>query len=409
MPGQTSGPWPTVGLDVGALRSSGWRPHPFNEFIVKIHSRCNLACDYCYMYESIDQSWRDQPTVMTEQVFAEACDGIADHVARHAIPAVSLVFHGGEPLLAGHSRVEYFARHARQRLGPIAELRLGMQSNGVLIDDEFLDICDRWAVTVGVSLDGGREAHDRHRKWRRGAGSYDDAARGVTRLREHRNPALYGGLLCTVDLANDPLQTYEDLLRFDPPALDFLMPHGNWHTPPPGKEHGNDTAPYAEWLIPIFDRWYDAAALPTHIRMFDDIIHALIGGRPQGELFGLAPIRLAIIETDGTLEQGDALKSAYSGATRIAAIAAADTGLGDHLNRALWEPGVIARQIGAAALSDACVSCPLEDICGGGDYVHRYSADTGFRNPSIYCSDLAALIRHIGARLDDDLEKAAAR
>ncbi|MEU9838708.1 hypothetical protein AB0C69_05725, partial [Actinomadura sp. NPDC048032] len=34
---------------------------PFREFILKIHSRCNLACDYCYVYEMGDQSWRDQP------------------------------------------------------------------------------------------------------------------------------------------------------------------------------------------------------------------------------------------------------------------------------------------------------------------------------------------------------------
>jgi uncharacterized protein len=30
------------------------------EFIVKVHSRCDLSCDYCYMYEMADQSWRDQ-------------------------------------------------------------------------------------------------------------------------------------------------------------------------------------------------------------------------------------------------------------------------------------------------------------------------------------------------------------
>src|ERR1700721_2969082 len=58
--------WP-AGLDVHALLGEGWRPSPFREFIVKVHSRCDLACDYCYMYEMADQSWRDQPRAMSEE------------------------------------------------------------------------------------------------------------------------------------------------------------------------------------------------------------------------------------------------------------------------------------------------------------------------------------------------------
>ncbi|MEU7632961.1 FxsB family cyclophane-forming radical SAM/SPASM peptide maturase [Nocardia sp. NPDC049220] len=371
--------------------------------MIKIHSRCNLACDYCYMYEMVDQSWRDQPMVMTEEIFIDTCRGIADHVSRFEIPAVSLVFHGGEPLLAGHSRFEFFARHAREQLGPRVEVRLGVQTNGVLIDEEFLRICDQWDVVIGVSIDGGRDAHDRHRKSRRGDGSFDDVARGVTQLRKHRNNRLFGGLLCTIDLANDPIQTYEELLAFRPPGVDFLLPHSNWQSPPPGKIEDQAAAPYAEWLIPIFDHWYGAPELDTQIRLFDDIIRVLLGGEGRGISVGLTPIQVAIIETDGTLEQVDSLKSTFAGATRIVTIA--DMGMGDRLNHALWDPGIVARQIGSAALSDTCMSCSLRDICGGGDYVHRYRADTGFRNPSVYCSDLAALIRHIKARLEDDLDK----
>ena len=37
---------------------AGWRPTPFRQFIVKIHSRCDLACDHCYVYATPDQRWR---------------------------------------------------------------------------------------------------------------------------------------------------------------------------------------------------------------------------------------------------------------------------------------------------------------------------------------------------------------
>ena len=39
--------WPAP-LDVGALLAGGWQPTPFRQFLLKMHTRCNLACDYCY-------------------------------------------------------------------------------------------------------------------------------------------------------------------------------------------------------------------------------------------------------------------------------------------------------------------------------------------------------------------------
>ena len=64
--GAASSEWPAM-LDVAAIMADGWSPVPFREFIVKIHSRCDLACDYCYMFEMADQSWRDKPRKMSRE------------------------------------------------------------------------------------------------------------------------------------------------------------------------------------------------------------------------------------------------------------------------------------------------------------------------------------------------------
>ncbi|WP_405160148.1 FxsB family radical SAM/SPASM domain protein [Nocardia sp. NBC_01499] len=395
--------WPAAGLDIARLRRIGWQPLPFVEFVVKINSRCNLACDYCYVYEMADQSWRDQPKSMSARVFAESCRTIAEHARHFAPPAVNLVFHGGEPLLVGHRALDEFARQARETLEPVTEVRLGMQTNGVLIDDAFLRICARWGIRIGVSIDGDEAAHDRHRKYRRGTGSYTDVARGLDRLVRGPYSDLYSGLLCTIDIDNDPIDTYEGLLHFDPPAMDFLLPHGNWTTPPPNKVGRASQTPYADWLIAIFDRWYDAPRLETRVRLFDEVIQLLLGGPSHSESVGLAPIRLAVIETDGSLEQVDALKSAFAGAARIDAAAA-----GNPLDEALWNPSVVARQLGVEALSDICRCCPIHNVCGGGHYAHRYREGAGFRNPSVYCADLMKLIRHVEARVRADIPASAA-
>lgn len=390
--------WPAGERNARELHDALPQALPFTQFVVKIHSRCNLACDYCYVYEMSDQSWKNQPKTMSNAIFDHACRMIRDHAARFALPAVGLVFHGGEPLLVGHTALDRFARRAREILEPATRVRLGMQTNGVLIDNEFLDICARNNVEIGVSLDGDERAHDRHRKYRRGAGSYADVGAGLRLLTRPAYRHLYSGLLCTIDIDNDPLDTYEALLGFGPPALDLLLPHGNWSAPPPARTADRTLTPYADWLIAIFDRWYGSPVVTTRIRLFDEIIELLLGGAGASESVGLAPVQLAVVETDGSLEQVDALKSAFAGAARLAGGAA-----GNALDRATREPAVIARQIGIEALGASCRACPVHRVCGAGHYAHRYLAGSGFRNPSVYCADLEKLIRHIESRVRADL------
>ncbi|MBL7258383.1 FxsB family cyclophane-forming radical SAM/SPASM peptide maturase [Paractinoplanes lichenicola] len=384
--------WPDD-LDVTALTAHGWAPKNFNQFIVKIHSRCNLACGYCYVYESADQGWRDQPRVMSEAVFATACRQIAEHAGE----SVSLVFHGGEPLLAGADHLDRLAALATSVVGPGRRLRLGMQTNGLLFDERVAEVCDRRQIRVAVSVDGDEAGHDRHRRFRDGRGSHAEVVRGLRVLRAH--PHLYAGLLCTVDLANDPITTYEALVELGPPTVDFLLPHGNWTTPPPGRAEGGPPA-YGEWLSLIFDRWFDAPVRETGVRLFDDILALILGGRGTSESVGLLPIRVAVIETDGTIEQVDTLKTAFAGATRMR-----PAGGGNPFDAAVLEPQIVARQLGKKALCATCRACSIHEICGGGNYTHRFRAGSGFLNPSVYCPDLTFLINHVRARVSGELAK----
>lgn len=59
--------------------------------------------------------------------------------------------------------------------------------------------------------------------------------------------------------------------------------------------------------------------------------------------------------------------------------------------------------VGVGGLGPLCTRCPLLAVCGGGLFAHRYASGTGFRNLSVYCADLTALILHIRARVQADL------
>ncbi|MDX2778353.1 radical SAM protein, partial [Streptomyces caniscabiei] len=76
-------------------------PVSLRQFILKVHSRCNLDCDYCYVYHSADTSWQAKPRVMELAVGRQVVRRIAEHAVAHRLPDVRVVLHGGEPLLLG--------------------------------------------------------------------------------------------------------------------------------------------------------------------------------------------------------------------------------------------------------------------------------------------------------------------
>jgi uncharacterized protein len=363
---------------------------------LKVHQRCDLACDYCYVYELADQSWRDRPKLMSSAVWRAAARRIAEHAREHHLTKVSIVLHGGEPLLAGADRLLRIVEDVRVALPLGCELAVGMQTNGVGLDEKVLVRLAGAGIAIGVSVDGSPESHDRHRKFRNGTGSRGAVDRALSLLGSPAFRGSFAGLLCTVDPTTDPVGAYEALLGYDPPGIDFLLPHANWATPP--ARDRDQTSPHGDWLVAAFDRWYDAPRQETRIRLFEEIMNLLLGGASRSEQAGLSPVGVAVVESDGTIEQVDSLKSTYAGACA--------TGLNvfdDTFDAALDHPGIAARQIGADALSDECRDCPIHRVCGAGHYAHRYRPGDGFRNPTVYCADMQVLIGHIGHRMAADL------
>ncbi|MGV9318512.1 FxsB family cyclophane-forming radical SAM/SPASM peptide maturase [Streptomyces sp. NPDC003660] len=393
-----SAPWPHRLLDVPALRAAGTEPVPFQQFVLKLNSRCNLLCHYCYVYNAADDSWRGRPARVAQPVLERSATRIGEHVRTHGLREIRVELHGGEPLLGGPrtalAQVDAVRAAVRAAAGPECAVRVSVQTNGTLLTADAVDQLAAAGVRVGVSLDGGRPEHNKRRVDHAGRPAWDAATRGLAHLA--RRPEAYAGILCTIDLDLDPEDVYDSLMEFRPPALDLLLPHANWAFPPPGKGPATVTsAPYGAWLARVFDRWFDEDHRPCRIRIFTEIIGLLLGFPSRAEAVGLSPVAAVLVETDGAIEQVDSLKSAYANAP--------STGMNvfrNSFDEVLEHPGIAARQLGALALSRDCLTCPVVRVCGGGHYAHRYQSGSGFRNRSIYCTDLALLIRHIARRIE---------
>jgi uncharacterized protein len=365
-------------------------PVSISQYVLKVASRCDLACNHCYVYEHADQSWRSKPKFINQAIVRQAARRIREHAEAHRLATVHVVLHGGEPLLVGRDRLRGILSTLRSSIDPVARLDLRIHTNGVLLDEGLCTLFAEYTVQVGVSLDGDRAANDLHRLFADGRSSYPQVRQALLLLRQPEYRHLYAGILCTVDLRNDPIAVYEALRAEAPPRVDLLLPHATW-AQPPYRPPDMDT-PYAAWLGRIHARWM-ADGRPMPIRFFDSLRDAWEGRPSSTEAAGLDPVDLLVIETDGSWEQADSLKTAFDGAP--------ETGLNifsHSVDEAAAFQGVVSRQGGLVALCSTCRECPVVRACGGGLYAHRYSHENSFDNPSVYCDDLRKLIPVVIAR-----------
>jgi uncharacterized protein len=167
---------------------------------------CNIDCSYCYLPERTSRA----------RLKVDQIEAIFDKLVTFpTLPErVTVVWHAGEPLVLGTAYYDAafaaIATITRDRI----KIDHAMQTNGMLITDEWCDLFRRWDVGVGVSIDGPRAIHDACRKTRRGKGTYDKAVAGIARLRAKDIPFYVISVLTRAAIAQ-PDAMFEFYRQFD--------------------------------------------------------------------------------------------------------------------------------------------------------------------------------------------------
>lgn len=370
-------------------------------FVLKIVSRCNLDCTYCYVYNKGDSTWRERPALMPDEVVDAALDRIAEWCERNDQTAVNITFHGGEPLLAGRKRFDRWCRMIRARLDGTAHVTFNIQTNGTLVDDEWAALLLEHDVDVGVSIDGPPEVHDAFRIDCHGEGSHARVVRGIERLRD---AGVRMGALAVLQFGTDGVSVHRHISSLGFTTMNYLIPDFTHETVQAVRRQFGPT-PCADYLLPIFDEWWFNDSIGTRIPLFLAVTRLVLGGRSELDMVGNEPYGFVFIEADGAIEDLDALRVCRHGM--------AGTGLSVFYD----DVGAIGSlsDIHRAAIFDgvpvptACRGCPEETTCAGGYLPHRWSDVNGFDNPSVWCADLLALFRHARRRLEVDVEETALR
>ncbi|WP_299592034.1 radical SAM protein [uncultured Tateyamaria sp.] len=361
----------------------------FNGFVLKIHSRCNLNCTYCYMYNKSDTTWRKKPKKMDLYTFERTIEEIRAYAEKKQLPRIHIALHGGEPLLIGNEVLRRFCSLIRATFAETGiDVSLTIQTNGTLLNKVNCGILAEYGVGVGVSLDGTPDVNDKARLDHRGLGSASRVEEGVGILMDH-HPDAFSGFLCVLDPASDATATFDYLTKFHPPALNFLFPLYTHDDHPPWKEPDSPETSVGDWLIEAFKRWSQSEA-SVRVVVFESLIHLLNGGASSTESFGESGRNIVVVETDGALEIGDALKVTADGLTNLGLNITTDS-----LDDAYDLVNSYLVDLGADSIAPVCESCAISHVCNGGDLAGRFSLSKGFRNPNVYCRDILKLVTHV--------------
>ncbi|RBL89648.1 radical SAM protein [Chitinophaga flava] len=362
--------------------------------VIKVSSRCNLNCTYCYMYNLGDMTYKNQPKVMSDEVADAVIQKAAAHAYERKLKKFQMSFHGGEPLLAGMNFFENFIRKARNVFSSYnIPLNFSIQTNGILLNQEWCDFFNEHKVAIGISLDGNETTNDKNRVYHNGKGSYKDVVKGIKAL-QHSGHNLSGGILTVIDLETDPADLYRHFKELDIVYLDLLFPDSNYAHPYLEYQWATSTA-YADWLIRFYDAWYyDTDQYRPKIRLFENISHGIVGRYQSSDFLGNHENQVLVIETDGNIEPVDVLKICGDGFTKQG-VNVLTHSIEDSFSKDL----IKLYNQSHLVLHEKCQRCPVQNICGGGYLPHRYSNENEFDNPSIYCRDLMKIINHIRNRV----------
>lgn len=169
-----------------AIENFSHRPTVVKALCLHIAHDCNLACRYCFAEEG---EYHGRRALMTYEVGKQALDFLIANSGNRRNLEVD--FFGGEPLM-NWQVVKDLVKYGREQEKKYNKnFRFTLTTNGVLLNDEVMEFCNREMANVVLSIDGRKEVHDFMRPFRKGKGSYDLIIPKFQKFAESRNQEKY--------------------------------------------------------------------------------------------------------------------------------------------------------------------------------------------------------------------------
>jgi uncharacterized protein len=365
------------------------RLKPFSLLVKPVGSRCNLDCRYCFYLGTDEALGGDRPPVMPQAVL----ERMLENFLGCGFPTSVFTWQGGEPTLAG---LDFFRKvvEGQKAFGRGGQaVANALQTNGVLLDEEWAEFLAEYRFLVGLSLDGPQEVHDFYRTDRRGRPTFARVMQSVETLRSHRVEFNILSMV-TGRSRGQGRRVYRWLVSQGFEYLQFIpCVEYDPATGAPAPENV-DPVDYGRFMCEVFDEWYGGGDVRrVSVRTFDALVSRLAG---VGELslceLGGSCDHYLVVDKDGGVYPCDFFVTRRHR-------------LGSLLERPLTELYLSDRERSFAGLKgdlpEECGRCPHLDLCCGGCLKDRLAAGGGrFGRPGSLCAGTRLFLNHARERLE---------
>ena len=283
---------------------------------------CNLSCVYCFYLEKKALFPENHKFLMSDEILEEY---IRQYIVALDAPEVHFAWQGGEPTILG---VDFFRKavEIQKKYASGKKIINSIQTNGILIDDEWGEFLSENDFLVGLSIDGPRKFHDEFRVDDNGAASFHRVIKGLDYLKKHN---VEFNTLTVVNKKNSrkPLEVYRFLKKIGSIYMQFIplverLPDEESKSlglqlasPPSLQNEYYEEAQVAPWsvnpeqygkfLISIFDEWVRRDVGRIFVQQFDNALASWYGVEPNLCYYRETCGDAMIIEHDGSVYSCD--------------------------------------------------------------------------------------------------------
>jgi uncharacterized protein len=246
----------------------------FQVFAKPVGPVCNLDCRYCYYLDKERLYPQGESFRMSDSTLENY---IIQHIDASPGSMINFSWHGGEPTILGLDYFRKIVALQRKHQPPNRPITNGMQTNGTLLDEDWCRFLAAEGFSVGLSLDGPPEMHDRYRVTKGQNPTHKQAMRGYKLLRQHQIPC---SILCVVHAQNVqyPTQVYRFFKQIEAQYVEFLplvepQPDG-------GRGVSDRTVPaeaLGNFLCTIFDEWMAQDIERVNVQIFEEVARTAFG------------------------------------------------------------------------------------------------------------------------------------
>jgi uncharacterized protein len=363
----------------------------FQIFVKPAGAVCHLDCQYCY-YRDKSSLYPAADIFQLEESLLE--EYIVQHFEAAPGPAVDFSWHGGEPTTLGIGFFQKAVALQRKHKPAGWRVRNGIQTNGILLDDEWCRFLASESFGVGLSLDGPAELHDLYRVTRGGKPTHAQAMQAYELLRKMQ---IHTDILCVVHNGNvrAPLEVYRFFRNIGCRYLGFLPAvEQSLETATGVSPHTSAAEDYGAFLCKIFDEWIGRDIGRIMIQTFEEAARPALGLEHSLCVFRETCGQIPVLEHNGDFFPCDHFvdpehRLGNIRETRLSQLLDSET---------LQEFGAAKRN----ALPRYCRECDVLAMCNGGCPKYRFiRTPDGEPGLNYLCAGLKRFFLHSRAPLAD--------